>query len=50
MQLCAGKSETILAKARDSLPVRVMTDSVFGALRAESRDTRGAVDTMRSSR
>ena len=49
-QLCVGKSAATFAKARDTLPVRVMTDKVFGALRAESTDTRGTVVTMRSFR
>lgn len=49
-QLCAGTSETMFAKARDTFPVRVITDNVFGALRADSTDTRGDVATMRSVR
>ena len=47
-QLCEGKSETIFVNARDILPVRVMTDSVVGALRAESSATRGTVPMARS--
>ena len=40
----------MFAKARDTFPVRVITDNVFGALRADSTDTRGDVATMRSVR
>ena len=42
------KSEAIFAKALDTLPVRVITDNELGALRAESKDTRGVVVTTRS--
>jgi hypothetical protein len=37
-------------KARDTFPVRVISDNVFGARRADSTDTRGAVVTTRSVR
>ena len=37
-------------KARDIFPVRVISDNVFGARRADSTDTRGAVVTTRSVR
>jgi hypothetical protein len=47
-QLWEGKSEAMFAKALETLPVRVITDNELGALRAESKDTRGTVVTTRS--
>ena len=38
----------MFAKALDTLPVRVVTDKVLGALRADNNETRGVVDTTRS--
>ena len=47
-QLWEGKSDAIFAKARDTLPVRVITDRELGALRADNNDTRGVVVITRS--
>ena len=47
-QLWLGKSEAIFANPLETFPVRVITDKVFGALRADRTDTRGANATTRS--
>lgn len=38
----------MFANALDTFPVRVITDKVLGALRADNTDTRGVTETTRS--